>query len=143
MQLNKILDTLYAQETQWQESDYEKLVITLRSHFNQRSLLVLFTNFESLSALHRQLPYLRRLSKYHLLLVVFFENTELKKITQDTATTVEDIYRQVIAQKFAYEKKQMVRELAQFGILSLLTTPQQLNVHLINKYLELKSRSLI
>ncbi|WP_343693440.1 DUF58 domain-containing protein [Chitinophaga sp.] len=143
VQLNKILDTLYAQETQWQESDYEKLVVTLRSHFNQRSLLVLFTNFESLSALQRQIPYLRRLSKYHLLLVVFFENTELKKITQDTAVTVEDIYRQVIAQKFAYEKKQMVRELAQFGILSLLTTPQQLSVHLVNKYLELKSRSLI
>jgi hypothetical protein len=37
----------------------------------------------------------------------------------------------------------MVRELAQFGILSLLTTPQQLSVHLVNKYLELKSRSLI
>jgi uncharacterized protein (DUF58 family) len=143
VQLNKILDTLYAQETQWQESDYEKLVVTLRSHFNQRSLLVLFTNFESLSALQRQMPYLRRLSKYHLLLVVFFENTELKKITQETATEVEDIYRQVIAQKFAYEKKQMVRELAQFGILSLLTTPQQLSVHLVNKYLELKSRSLI
>jgi len=143
VQLNKILDTLYAQETQWQESDYEQLVVTLRSHFNQRSLLVLFTNFESLSALQRQMPYLRRLSKYHLLLVVFFENTELKKITQATATEVEDIYRQVIAQKFAYEKKQMVRELAQFGILSLLTTPQQLSVHLVNKYLELKSRSLI
>jgi uncharacterized protein (DUF58 family) len=143
VQLNKILDTLYAQETQWQESDYEKLSVTLRSYFSQRSLLVLFTNFESLSALQRQLPYLRRLAKYHLLLVVFFENTELKKITQAPTNSVEDIYKQVIAQKFAYEKKQMVRELSQYGILSLLTTPQQLSVHLINKYLELKSRSLI
>lgn len=143
VQLNKILDTLYAQETQWQESDYEKLSVTLRSYFSQRALLVLFTNFESLSALQRQLPYLRRLAKYHLLLVVFFENTELKKITQAPTNGVEDIYKQVIAQKFAYEKKQMVRELSQYGILSLLTTPQQLSVHLINKYLELKSRSLI
>jgi uncharacterized protein (DUF58 family) len=143
VQLSKIMEALYAQETQWQESDYEKLSITLRSHFSQRSLLILFTNFESLSSLERQMPYLRRLAKYHLVLVVFFENTELKKITQSAVREVEDIYRQVIAQKFAYEKKQMVMELSKYGIMSLLTTPQQLSVNLINKYLELKARSLI
>jgi uncharacterized protein (DUF58 family) len=142
-QMNLILEKLYAQETRWEESDYEKLSVTLRSVFTQRSLLILFTNFESMTGLQRQLPYLRRLAKYHLLLVVFFENTELKKITQDNAHTVEDIYRQVIAQKFAYEKKLMVRELTKFGILSLLTTPEQLTLNVINKYLELKSRSLI
>src|SRR5690606_25783364 len=46
-QLSKILEMLYAQDTQWQESDYEKLSISLRSTLSQRSLLILFTNFES------------------------------------------------------------------------------------------------
>jgi uncharacterized protein (DUF58 family) len=143
VQLNKILDSLYAQTTAWEESDFEKLSVTLRSVFSQRSLLILFTNFESMSGLQRQLPYLRRLAKYHLLLIVFFENTELKRVIQDEADTTEDIYRQVIAQKFAYEKKLMVRELTQYGILSMLTTPQLLTMNVINKYLELKARSLI
>jgi len=142
-QMNLILEKLYAQETQWQESDYERLSVTLRSVFSQRSLLILFTNFESMTALQRQLPYLRRLAKYHLLLVVFFENTELKKVTKDHVHTVEGIYRQVIAQKFAYEKKLMVRELTKYGILSLLTPPEQLTLNVINKYLELKARALI
>jgi hypothetical protein len=57
--------------------------------------------------------------------------------------TVEEIYRQVIAQKFAYEKKLMVRELTKYGILSLLTPPEQLTLNVINKYLELKARALI
>jgi hypothetical protein len=48
----------------------------------------------------------------------------------------------VIAQKFAHEKKQIVRELAQYGIMSLLTTPEHLTVDVVNKYLELKSRML-
>lgn len=143
VQMNQILERLYAQETQWEESDYEKLSITLRSVFAQRSLLILFTNFESMTALQRQLPYLRRLARYHLLMVVFFENTELKKVTRDAVHTVEGIYRQVIAQKFAYEKKLMVRELTKYGILSLLTPPQQLTLNVINKYLELKARALI
>lgn len=142
-QMNLILERLYAQDTQWEESDYEKLSISLRSMFSQRSLLILYTNFESMTGLQRQLPYLRRLAKYHLLLVVFFENTELKKFAKDDVGSVEEIYLQVIAQKFAYEKKLMVRELSRYGILSLLTTPEQLTLNVVNKYLELKSRSLI
>lgn len=142
-QLNKVLEMLYAQETQWEESDYEKLSISLRRAFNQRSLLILFTNFESMPGLQRQLPYLRKLARYHLLLVVFFENTALKKVTEQQASGVEDIYKQVIAQQFAYEKKLIARELSQYGIMSLLVTPQQLTIQVINKYLELKARMLI
>lgn len=142
-QLNKVLEMLYAQETQWEESDYEKLSISLRRAFSQRSLLILFTNFESMPGLQRQLPYLRKLARYHLLLVVFFENTALKKVTEQQASGVEEIYKQVIAQQFAYEKKLIARELSQYGIMSLLVTPQQLTIQVINKYLELKARMLI
>lgn len=143
IQLSKILDQLYHQTTQWMESDYERLGVQLRSALSQRSLLILYTNFESASGMQRQLPYLRQLAKYHLLLVVFFENTELKKLNERKAVEVEDIYIQVIAQKFAHEKKQIVRELAHHGIMSLLTTPEQLTVDVVNKYLELKSRMLV
>jgi uncharacterized protein (DUF58 family) len=142
VQLNKILDQLYHQTTQWMESDYERLGVQLRTTLSQRSLLILFTNFESASGMQRQLPYLRQLAKYHLLLVVFFENTELKKLNERKAVEVEDIYIQVIAQKFAHEKKQIVRELSHHGIMSLLTTPEQLTVDVVNKYLELKARML-
>ncbi|NSL90318.1 DUF58 domain-containing protein [Chitinophaga sp. Mgbs1] len=142
-QLDKILEMLYAQETQWQESDYEALSVQLRSNLSQRSLLILFTNFESMSSLQRQLPFLRRLARYHLLLVVFFENTELKKITEEPQQDVEGIYRQTIAQKFAYDKKLIVKELAKYGIMSLLSPPEQLTVNVVNKYLELKARTLI
>ncbi len=142
VQLNKILEQLYAQTTQWMESDYERLGVSLRASLSQRSLLILFTNFESASALQRQLPYLRQLARYHLLLVVFFENTEIKKLNEKRAGSVEEIYIQVIAQKFAHEKKQIVKELAQYGILSLLTTPEHLTVDVVNKYLELKARML-
>ncbi|QEH43935.1 DUF58 domain-containing protein [Chitinophaga sp. XS-30] len=141
-QLSKLLEQLYHQDTQWTESDYESLGVHLRTSLSQRSLLILYTNFESASAMQRQLPYLRQLAKYHLLLVVFFENTELKKLNERKAAEVEDIYIQVIAQKFAHEKKQIVRELAHHGIMSLLTTPEQLTVDVVNKYLELKSRLL-
>lgn len=143
IQVNKILETLYAQETLWQESDYEALSVQLRGSLSTRSLLMIYTNFESMSSLHRQLPFLRRLARYHLVLVVFFENTELKRVTEQTVQDVEGIYKQTIVQKFAYDKKLIVKELAKYGIMSLLSPPEQLTLNVVNKYLELKSRMLI
>ena len=89
------------------------------------------------------MPALRRIARYHLLLVVFFENTELKAITQAPAQKTEDIYIKTIAEKFVFEKKLMVKELHNNGIPSILTTPENLTVNTINKYLELKTRTVI
>jgi uncharacterized protein (DUF58 family) len=105
--------------------------------------LILFTNFESLSGLKRQLDYLRSLASHHLLLVVFFENTELRKLTSSSAKNIEDVYVKTIAEKFAFEKRLIVKELMKHGILSILTTPQKLTIDTINKYLELKTRQAV
>jgi uncharacterized protein (DUF58 family) len=141
--LRTILEVLYRQKTQYLETDYELLYATVRAKIKQRSLLILFTNFETLQAMERQLPYLRGLSKSHLLLVVFFENTELRTYLDAPANTTADVYNQTIAEKFQQEKRQIVLELQRYGIQALLTPPHLLTVNTINKYLEFKSRGLI
>jgi uncharacterized protein (DUF58 family) len=143
IQLDNILQVLYKQQTQFLESDYEKLYLQVRSQIKQRSLLVLFTNFESVSGLRRQLPYLKKISGHHLLLVVFFENTELKTLSEQPVNNIEGLYTKTIAEKFGFEKKMIVKELANHGILSILTSPQNLTINAVNKYLELKARQAI
>lgn len=142
-QLGTIMNVLYKEKTRYLESNLELLYSSVRTVVKQRGLLVFFTNFESLSALHRQLPYLKRMAKYHLLLVVFFENTELKALSTEPAKDIEGIYHQTIAEKFIYEKKLMVKELSKHGILSVLTAPQKLTVNVINQYLALKAQQRI
>jgi len=140
IQKANILQLLYNQETSFQESDYEMLYLQLRSRVKQRSLLVLFTNFESMSGLKRQLPYLRSIAKHHLLMVVFFENTELTQLAAKKAENIEQVYIKTIAEKFGYEKRLIVKELMKHGILAVLTPPEKLTINAINKYLELKTR---
>ena len=142
-QMRSILEVLYNQRTNFKESDFELLYARVRRGVNQRSLLLLYTNFETLAGLERQMPYLQRLAKHHLLVVIFFENTELKELLETPARTTEEVYLQTVAQKFAFEKKQIVKELGRAGIHAVLTSPQHLTVNTINKYLELKSRGLI
>jgi uncharacterized protein (DUF58 family) len=143
VQLQNVLQLLYNQETRFLESDFEMLYKQVRTHVRHRSLLILFTNFESMSGLQRQLPYLRMIAKHHLLLLVFFENTELRQLTQKKAKDVEGVYIKTVAEKFAYEKRIIVKELQQHGILSILTAPENLTVNTVNKYLELKARQAI
>lgn len=143
VQMESILEVLYNQKTRYLESNFEELYSTVRRKISQRSLLVLFTNFESLTGLKRNLPYLRKMASHHLLLIVFFENTELKNLLQAPANTVEEVYTKTVAEKFAFEKRLIVKELQQYGILSILTTPQDLTINTINKYLEIKARQTI
>lgn len=143
IQKNNILQLLYNQKTAFQESDFEMLYMQIRSRIKHRSLVVLFTNFESLSGLKRQLDYLRSIASHHLLLVVFFENTELHQLTVSEAKNIEQVYVKTIAEKFAFEKRLIVKELMKHGILSILTSPQKLTINTINKYLELKARQAI
>ena len=141
--LNKILEVLYKEKTRYLETNMELLYTTVRTVIKQRSLVVFFTNYESMSALQRQLPFLKRIAKFHLLLVVFFENTELKKLSEKKADDVEGIYIKTVAEKFAYDKKLIVKELAKYNIQSILSTPQNLTVNTINRYLEIKARQKI
>lgn len=142
-QMNLVLETLYKQKTDFLEADFEKLFSVIRNRITNRSLLILFTNFESMESLQREMPALKKIAKYHLLLVVFFENTELKSLIEGRTSTLEDIYIKTIAEKFNYEKRLMVKELHKNGIPSILTTPEGLTVNTVNKYLELKTRMSI
>lgn len=142
-QLSLIMEALYRQETDFMDSNFEALYSVVRYKIKQRSLLMLFTNFESTYGLERQLPYLKKLAAHHPLLVVFFNNTELSQLIEQRANTLEEIYTQTVAAKFAFEKKQMVRELHKHGIMSLLTTPEQLTADTLNKYFELKARQVM
>jgi uncharacterized protein (DUF58 family) len=142
-QLHKILELLYNQKTGYLESDFERLYINIKRKVNHRSLLLLYSNFESMSSMERQLKYLRKLAKEHLLVVIFFENTELTDFIHKPVQTTEDLYNKVTAEKFAYEKKLIVKELEKHGIHSILTDPKKLSVNTINKYMELKARGLI
>ena len=142
-QMLKILDVLYNQETEFLESDYEKLYAEILAKIKHRSLIILYTNFETLDGLKRQLFYIKKLALYHLVVIIFFENTELFSLLESSPENTEQIYIKTIAEKFALDKRQIVKELEKNNIQSILTSPEKLSINTINKYLELKARGMI
>jgi uncharacterized protein (DUF58 family) len=141
-QMHLILDALYAQKTAFAESDFQSLYQQVDKQIKNRSLLLVFTNFDSVPAMQRQLLYLSLLAKRHSVLVIFFENAELQALSKLQPTNKEEAYETVIAEKLEYEKMGIVQQLRQHNILSLLTHPHDLTVNVINRYLDMKVRGI-
>lgn len=141
--LKKIIYALYKEKYDYSEANYEGLYSVIRRTIPNRSLLFLYTNFDSIYALERNMLVLRLINKYHLLVVVFFENTELDTYSKTDANNALDIYQLTIAKKFILEKTQIYKELKKQGIHAIKCTPETLSNNAINKYLELKTQGFI
>jgi uncharacterized protein (DUF58 family) len=142
-QMKRIVEELYNQRTQFHEPNYELLYQSIRRTISTRSLLVLFTNFQTEFAMRRVLPMLRRINQKHLLVVVFFESTDLQELAFQPMKTTSDVYVSAVAERMITLKSRMAMELKQNGIQTILTTPADLSIHTINKYLELKAKGAI
>ena len=142
-QMSLIQESLYNINTDYSESDFGNLYGHIKRKITTRSLLLLYTNFGSLDAVHRQMNYLRAINKSHMLVVVFFKNTELESLKTQEAKNTQEIFDKTIAEKFSYDKKLIVAELNKFGIQTILTEPQNLTIDTINKYLEIKAKGLL
>ena len=143
LQLNHIAEVLYNEQTHYLESDFEHLYVMASRYLHSRSLLILFTNFDTVTGMERHLTALRRLAKNHLVLLILFEDSEIKRVVSEKAGNIKDIYFKTIAGSFVSEKRRIAGELRKAGIYTLLTEPRDLAVNAINGYLELKARGMI
>lgn len=142
-QLKSLLETLYKQETLFQESNLEESYSMISRKTPGRSLLILYTNYESVLGLKRQLPILKKLAQNHLILLVSFINSELENLAKQPAHNTEDIYFKTIAEKNMLEKSKFMEQLGHYGILNLRVNPSELTMAVLNRYLEIKNRGLL
>lgn len=142
-QLKRIMDALFNQRTLFREANFELLYETVRQQAKTRSLLMLFTNFESEFAMRRALPMLRKLNQRHMLVVVFFQNNQLEEMSQKNPRSLKELVNVAVAEKMNGLKWAIARELRQNGIQTILAKPEELSVDTINKYLELKAKGSI
>jgi uncharacterized protein (DUF58 family) len=142
-QLEAILQTLYAQKSDFKESNFSLLYHTIRKKISKRSILFLYTNFEDKYDLERNLEYFKLINKYHLLIVITFINTEIEAEAKKTELySKSEIYQNTIAKSVLNDKEIITKILQNAGIQIILTRPEDLSINVINKYLEIKAKRL-
>lgn len=142
-QLPRMMEALYNQNTDFKESTIEPLYEVIKRKVSHRSLLIIYTNFESVYSMQRQLEILKKLRRNHLVILISFENMELNNIVQNRADNITNIYLKTIVEKFVFEKRVLMQDLIKIGIHTVLSAPDELSINTINKYLEIKARGLL
>ena len=142
-QMPMIMEALYNQRTRYMEADYELMTKYIKSKIRRRSLILLFTNFETLPSFRRQLTTIKRLVRSHVVVLFFFENTEVSEVVNNPATSLKGIYTKAVAEEVVEQKQIMINELRAAGIFAVMVRPHDLSLKAINKYLEIKSRGLL
>ncbi len=142
-QMEKLMLALYNQKTRYPESNFEILSKYIHTKIHQRSLLILFTNFESIASFRRQIPYLVSLARKHVLVVVFFDNSELNDVLAEDKSDIKSVYTRIIARQYVLDKFLICKELHNYGIYSVLTLPKDLSVNTINMYLDIKRKGVV
>lgn len=142
-QASKISQELYHQKIRQKETDFSRLYKNIRLQLKGRSMLIMYTNFDSMVSLNRQMKYLKAISKSHLLVVVTFLNEEIVELANSKTKGERNFFDQTIAEKFLQEKQQIVQELNLAGIYTIATLPEELTVNSINSYLKIKSKGVL
>lgn len=141
-QLQVIAKELHDQKTEYLEPNFELLLHTTRKSINRRSIILLFTNFEQPIDLDRNLPFLKSISKRHLLVVIFFTNDEISRAANLPATSKRLLYQKTFAEMAVIQKEEIRDKLRLHGIETILTSPSNLTIDVINKYLEIKAKRM-
>lgn len=139
-QLHLLNEALYSANTDFSESNDEVMFARLQAAAPTRSLIMLYTNIETLGAFQRRLPLLRVLAARHVLVVTMFENTEVASLASEPTNSVDDLYLRNAAELLVWQKREVMHQMRKHGIYSVYAKPQDMGLAAVQQYVELKSR---
>jgi len=138
----KLLEAMYALESQPVEADYGRALNYLSVHNKKRSLVVLFTDLSGARASESLLLNLPRLAPRHVPLLVTIRDPVLDQEAGQRPTDSDAVYRRAVAEQLIDERRLLLDHLHQRGVLTIDVDAEHLTMAVVNRYLQLKTRVL-
>src|SRR5258706_7492474 len=138
----KLLEAMYALESQPVEADYGRALNYLRTNNKKRSLVVTFTDLSGARASEALLTHIPRLVPRHVPLLVTIRDTALDHEAQQIPSDSGAVYRRAVAEELIDERRLLLNNLQQRGVLTIDVAAERLTMAVVNRYLQLKARAL-
>jgi uncharacterized protein (DUF58 family) len=142
-QFYTMLDLLYNVRSEAVEADYARALGYLSLKHKRRSMIVIFTDLVTLDAARPLIAYAARLAVHHLPVVVTMHDPNITSFARRPIRSASDVYERAVAEQLIDERRVILDTLNHAGILTLDVEADNLSIAVINKYLELKSRSVL
>lgn len=139
---NSLMEALYHIENTNDTSNYEEAFYHLKKKERRRSLIVLFTDFDTIEEAEEMVKVLSILAKNNIVMLILLEDERLGKMTSALAEKEEEIFNKGVAIEILKERKKIIHKLNAKGIMCMECPPEKLAMNVINKYLSIKNRML-
>ncbi len=142
-QFYRMLELLYALEAQPVESDYGRALSYLSAKQRKRSLVVIFTDLTHGVSLAGLVSHVSLLARRSLPLVVTISDPDVVQAAQQSPEDSQSAYQRMAAAQLLDQRQITLDRLRQQGVLTLDVPANQLSIAVINRYLELKAKTML
>jgi uncharacterized protein (DUF58 family) len=142
-QFYRMLEMLYALEAQQIEPNYRKALTYLALKQRRRALVVIFTDLSSGTSLDSLVAQVSLLARSSLPLVVTISDPDVHSTAGQVPRDSLGVYQRIIASQMLDERRLTLDTLRRHGVLTLDVPANQLSLAVVNRYLELKGRTVL
>jgi uncharacterized protein (DUF58 family) len=142
-QFYRLLELLYGVQIAPVEPNYGRAVGYLGSKHKKRSLVILFTDLTGGLGVESLVKHVSALRQRHLPLVVTISDPAVHAVATAQPLNSAAVYERALAEKLLEERRVILDTLERGGVLTLDVPAEKLTVAVINKYLELKAKTLL
>ncbi len=142
-QFYRMLEVLYAVDAQQVEPNYRKALTYLAVKQRRRALVVIFTDLSSGASLDSLVAQVSLLARSSLPLVVTISDPDVHAAANQEPVDSLSVYQRASAAQMLDERRIVLDTLRKRGVLTLDVPANQLSLAVINRYLELKGRTML
>jgi uncharacterized protein (DUF58 family) len=140
--MRTVLESLSTVEVRQVETDYWQVVGQVMDRLKRRSLLVMMTDVLDTSGSSGLIINLARAASRHLVMCVVLNEPRIAKIAESEPETLQDAYVKAAASHTKLQRHLALETMRSRGIMVLETSPNQLTIQLIRRYLEVRRANL-
>lgn len=142
-QFYRMLELLYAVEAQPVEPDYRRSLNYLALKQRKRALVVIFTDLSGGVSMQTLVSQVAVLAQRCLPLVVTISDPDIYAAARQRPPDSLAVYQRAAATQLLDERRLVLDNLRRQGVLTLDVPANQLSIAVINRYLELKGRTML
>ncbi len=142
-QFYRMLEVLYAVDAQQVEPNYRKALTYLAVKQRRRALVIIFTDLSSGASLDSLIAQVSLLARSSLPLVVTISDPDVHAAANQQPRDSLTVYQRASAAQMLDERRLVLDTLRKRGVLTLDVPANQLSLAVINRYLELKGRTML
>ena len=141
--LRLLMESLAQVRPEPYEADHLFAAEHLLSLQSRRSLIVWLTDLAETAATPEVIECAAKMAARHLVLLVIMGQPDLRRLTASAPRNASEMYRYTAALEIVQRRSLLLARLRQQGALTLEVDPRGLSTALVNRYLEVKEKSML